>query len=141
MSRTPSTPRAGSSLLEVLIATTVLTVASAGTLRATLSAHRLQGQALERDLACSVLSSRLEEVLEENVEDLIGGDPQYVEGALLPLDRELFENQELRFRTPGYVAGSPAPDSLWVELELTWDSQFGGRNTTRMTGARRADAP
>jgi prepilin-type N-terminal cleavage/methylation domain-containing protein len=122
---TTRSARAGFSLVEVMIAVTVLLVAVLGTFVAQLSSHNLLRTSRDANRAMADLESAMEQVI------LLQPDQIPVPGSPFAANQPIAAFTNLHFRTetivptyPGYTPGN-VPDPLSIILTCTYVDQLG----------------
>lgn len=116
-------------ILEVVIAVTVLTMGMGGATLLEMQGSRLAEEAREMNVAVGLVENELNELLGETKEDLRDG---LVEAGA---DMEnILDGQQLTMLTRG---GAGEGEVLWVDLTLQWTTYGGRVRSVRMVGGKR----
>lgn len=127
--------RGGFSLVELMVAMTVLLVAVLGTLVAQLSSHTLLRQARETNVASADLAAAMESllVLPADQIPLAGRFPPNV--PMAAFEDKSFASQSIVPTYPGFAGGTP-PDPLPIVLTMTFDDFQGRRRSLRLVSMK-----
>lgn len=126
-------PRAGFTVVEVLVAVVVLSVAILGSVGAQVSARKLLRTSLETDAAITALESAAEVLLLEpraRVPDV------HPEGVALVVGEFGLADLAVVPTYPNRVAGAPQPPALEIRLTATWTTFDRGRRTLSLATAK-----
>lgn len=138
---TPQPPlraRRGHSLVELLIAATILIIALGGSFTSHLSARGLLRESRDTDLAIAALRSNMERLRLMTVADLTQPAGDIVSGQpIAPVNGVPLEQMVLTYETPDWALGNAAPGVLNVRLRLDWTSSNGNARTMSLRGAVR----
>jgi Tfp pilus assembly protein PilV len=124
--------RAGFTLVEIAIATTILMVAVLSAARAQITAHNLTRTSRETNTAMADLSAAMEDllILQKDQIPVAGSDYEQGQPVAFWEGRNL-RNERIVATYPGYVVGADVPDPLEIVLTMTWTDWAGrGRRLT-----------
>lgn len=128
---------AGFSLIEVLLATAVLTIALLSTFSSQISSSSLIQGSRAAATALGDLRSAMEEVLLLTPLELTTPGGPYEEGVPIQGFNDLHLQDERIVATyPNYKAGDPIPDILEVVLTATWRDPNGRERELRIASAK-----
>jgi len=127
----PSSPdsKRGISLVELMVAVTVLTLAILGTLTTQASCRKLSKTGRETTRAVADLQSAMEEILLLPIEDIPHEDGDYAPGLPIARFTDLHLNGETITPTYPGLGGGVVPDPLEIILTCQW-IDHGGRART-----------
>lgn len=134
--RALSGSREGFTLVELLIAVTVVALALFAGLRSQTAAIELMREARETEVAIEILREGMAQLMLEDNDDLCDAGGSVEPGVAL-VTHDALEGQTLTYALPGYVAGDPVPDCLALRLELQWTTSRGRSRTMTLVGAKR----
>jgi prepilin-type N-terminal cleavage/methylation domain-containing protein len=120
--------RRGFSLIELMIAITVLTVAVLSTFITQLSSHNLMRTSRETNVAVADAHAAMEAMLLVSpIASLPVAGSTYAAGQpIAEFDDLHLANERVVAIYPNYVPGSAVPDPLEIAVEVTWND-FAGR--------------
>lgn len=126
----------GHSLVELMVAASMLAVSMLAALRSQVSSVQLMNEARETEAAVQVLQEAFAQALLESNAELAGDD-----GDLGP-DRPmvmstLLKDQVVQYSLPGYAQGDPVPSCLTLRFQLAWTSTSGLPRTLTLVGSKR----
>jgi prepilin-type N-terminal cleavage/methylation domain-containing protein len=118
----------GFSLIELMIAITVLTVAVLSTFITQLSSHNLLRTSRETNMAVADAHAAMEALLLVTpISSLPVAGSTYASGQPIASFNGLhLTNERVVASYPNYVPGGVVPDPLQIVIEVTWND-FGGR--------------
>jgi len=123
-------PKAGFSLVEVMLALGVLLVAVLGAFSSQVASSNLIRTSRETDLALADLQACMEQALTLTTDDLPIPGSLFEDGQPVALYEDLnLEGESVVTTYPGYVVGQTVPDPLEIVLTLTWND-YGTRPRT-----------
>ena len=130
-------PRGAFTMIELMVATVVFMLAIFGALSTQLASKRLIDESLETELATELARARMSEVMFLSVADIAAGQG----AARVERDNGQpsiggLENANLVFSTPGFVPGTPVPDTIVVRIDLTWTASRGQQRTLILRSAQ-----
>jgi prepilin-type N-terminal cleavage/methylation domain-containing protein len=122
--------RRGMTMLEVMVATTVLVTAAIGSGMAQMASHNLLRTSTETTLAVDELHNAMERVLLLPRRDLAISDGLYAPGQKIEaFNDHALADEQIAVTYPGAVVDQPPPESLEVQLAITWTT-FDGHTRT-----------
>ncbi len=122
--------QAGFSMVEVMMALSVLLVAVLGAFSSQAASSNLIRISRETDLALADLQACMEQALTLTTDDLPIVGSLFEDGQPVALYEDLnLEGESIVATYPGYVAGLTIPDPLEIVLTLTWND-YGTRPRT-----------
>lgn len=125
--RIHSKSRRGFTLIELMIAITVLTVAVLSTFITQISAHNLMRTSRETNTATADVQAAMEQLLLLPMNTIPIAGSAYVPGQPVAAFTGLHLRDETIVPTyPNYAGGPTVPDPLQIVLTITW-SDFAGR--------------
>lgn len=124
----------GFSLVEVLIASTLLATSVCWSVLLTVRSRELAAHAQETNVAAGILEAEMAELMTFDRVDLAGD--VYEPNTVLESE-EFFTDQVLLYETPGYEAGEPVPEILELSLTLTWTTHRGDTRTLNLRGLQK----
>jgi Tfp pilus assembly protein PilV len=127
--------QAGHSLVEVLIAGTILVTALLASVRNQISSLALLESSRDTEVATELLRAAMDECFLASNAELADAGGAYAPGVALDLP-EALEGQQLVYTLPGY-AGGAVPAFLEVQFQLTWTSSSGLPRTQVLNGGKR----
>ena len=126
-------PRAGFTLLEILIAVAVLIVAVTAAFATQLSSLNLLHTARETNTAMADLENAMERALALATDQIPVPGSAFQAGQPIAAFAGLhLDNQSIVATYPGY-AGGAVPDPLEIVLTMTWDDWVGRPRTMRLS--------
>lgn len=128
--------RQGSSLVEVLLAASMLSVSMLGALRSQVSSVQLMKEARETELAVQVLHEAMARAQLETNAELAGADGDLAPGEPLATSLVLTD-QVVQYTLPGLADGDPVPVCLGLRFQISWTSSSGLPRTLALVGAKR----
>lgn len=133
----PRSARAGFTLIELMIAITVLAVAVVSTFVTQISAHNLMRTSRETSTAVADLQTAMERALLVPIDQLPIATSPFADGQPIAA----FAGRNLRSESivatyPGWVAGLDAPDPLQVVMTVTWNDFRGRTRTVRFASMK-----
>lgn len=131
-----SDTRRGFTLVELLIAVTVLALALFAGLRSQTAAIELMREARETEVAIEVLREGMAQLMLEDNDELCDAGGSVAPGVAL-VTHDALPDQALTYTLPGYTEGHPVPDCLAMRLELQWTTSRGRTRTMTLVGAKR----
>jgi len=132
MTRIRRTENGGFSLLELLVAATVMTLAILGSLSAHAGSQKLARNARDTERAMSDLQAALEEVLLSPLEEVTTDFPN---GAPIAAYDDLhLTGEQIVVTYPNFVGGTP-PDPLEVAVTVTWRGNAAGTRSLSLNTA------
>ncbi len=121
--------RAGFTLIELMIAITVLLVAVLGTVTSQLKSNELLQTSRETTIAMADLQAAMEQILLRPVDLIPIGSSLYADDSAIAAYTNLHvANQRIVADYPGY-AGAAIPDPLPIVLTMTWTDPRGRPRT------------
>ncbi|MDP6939077.1 MAG: prepilin-type N-terminal cleavage/methylation domain-containing protein [Planctomycetota bacterium] len=122
--------QAGFSMVEVMLALSVLLVAVLGAFSSQAASSNLIRISRETDLALADLQACMEQALTLNTDDLPIVGSLFEDGQPVALYEDLnLEGESIVTTYPNYVVGQTIPDPLEIVLTLTWND-YGTRPRT-----------
>ena len=130
--------RRGHSLVELLIAATILIIALGGSFTSHLSARGLMRESRDTDLAVGALRSNMERLQLMTIADLTRPAGAVVSGQpIVPVNGLPLDQMVMTYETPGWTLGDPTPGVLNVRLRLDWTSSNGNPRSLSLRSAVR----
>jgi type II secretory pathway pseudopilin PulG len=126
---------AGQSLVELMMAVSILATALLASLRSQMSSVRLMKSARETEIATELLREAMAQSFLATNEELIDDGGGYSPGASITTQRALVD-QEVQYTLPD-VEGGVVPEFLAVSFQIAWTSSTGERRTLTMSGGKR----
>jgi type II secretory pathway pseudopilin PulG len=126
---------AGSSLVELLIAASMLAISMMAALRSQISSVQLMKEARETEVAVQVLHEAMAQALLATNDDLATGGGDYAPDVALDTSLTL-KDQDVRYTLPGYGGGA-VPACLTIRFQLSWTSRSGIARTMTLVGTKR----
>src|SRR5262245_35815270 len=123
--------RAGFSMVELMVAITLLLVATSGTLLANVAARNLTRTSRETRAATLAAAAALEGMLVEPLAELVA---QHPEGKLLAVGEFGLRDMQVVPAYPDYVAGA---ELLRIQLTVSWTTFEGAARTMVFETAKR----
>lgn len=117
--------RKGLSLIEVMVAVTVMTIAILGTIGAQTMSRELAATSRDTNRAVADLRAAMEEVLLLSIDEIPDADGPYAPGVSIDRFEDLHLNDQSIVATYPNYAGGPVPDPLQVVLECRWSDHAG----------------
>lgn len=130
-------PSAGFTMVEMIVAISVLLIAVLATSVAQVSALRLQDGAKETNKALADLESAMESILSRQVETIpIDGSPYEAGQPIAAYEGLHLRDQRIVPTYPGYTLGATVPDPLTIVLTATWTDRRGAPRTAVLRGMK-----
>ncbi|MDF1838837.1 MAG: type II secretion system protein [Planctomycetota bacterium] len=133
---TASSPQAGFSLLELLIAIAVLSVSLVPALQSSIGSQRLSDQAEETRIAVAVLEEARLQLHGATPEDLTDAGGAFAVGQALNVAAAL-DASAVTYDLPNWVAGDPVPAVLPFRVTVAWTSAMDQPRTMTIVDAIR----
>ena len=129
--------RGGFTLVELMIAITVILVAVVSTFTAQISSHNLIRVSRETNTAIADLQAAMERVLLRPADQIpLAGAANFPPGASIAAFDDLhLDNERIVPAYPDF-AGGDVPDPLQIVLTLTWDDYRGRPRSIRLASMK-----
>ena len=122
----------GVSLIEMMVAITILLITVAGTTASQVSSNRLIATSAETSAAMADLQTCMEQLLLMPPEELpVAGSPYAAGQPVAAFEDMHLEGERIIARYPGF-AGGAVPDPLEILLTITWRDHQGGTRTLQL---------
>lgn len=120
----------GVTLVELMIAISVLLITVAGALSSEIASQRLLVTSTETSTAMTDLQACMEKLQLLAIEDIpVAGSEFAADQPVVAFEALHLTDERIVASYPDYVAGQPVPDPLEIVLTLTWtDHQRRGRS-------------
>lgn len=129
--------RAGFTLIELMIAITVLLIAVLSTYAAQISARNLLRTSRETSAAIADLQTAMDGALSLSVGQMPIAGSAYAENTPIPAFEGLHLSGESIVTTyPTYTVGGAIPDPLQIVMTLTWNDFKGRQRTMRLSSMK-----
>jgi prepilin-type N-terminal cleavage/methylation domain-containing protein len=127
----------GFTLVEIVIATTILVVAVLGTFLSQLKAHSLVSSSRETSVAMADVRAVMERLALMPLQEIPVGTSTYAAGEPVAAFEGLHLRDERVVVTyPGYGGGTFVPDPLPILVTITWTGGRGERRELRVRSMR-----
>ena len=130
MLRNLRTEKGGFSLLELLVAATVMTLAVLGSLSAHAGSQKLARNARDTERAMSDLQAAMEEVLLSPLDEVTTEFPDGT--AMATFDDLHLTDEQVVVSYPNFV-GATVPDPLEVVITVTWRGTSAGQRSLTLS--------
>ena len=122
--------RGGFTLIELMLAITVLVVAMLAAVASHVSSYNLLRTSSETNAAMADLRGAMEELLLEGILTLpLAGEP-FENGQPIPkYTNKSLTNESIVPTYPGYAGGATVPDPLQIVLTISWNDYVGRART------------
>jgi len=137
--RTPRTPRraGGFTMVEMIVAITVLLIAVLSTSVAQIAALRLQDGAKETNVALADLESAMESVMAMSIDTIPIDGSRFESGQpVAAFERLHLRDQRIVATYPGYTLGGSVPDPLPIVMTTTWTDRRGVQRSAVLRGMK-----
>jgi hypothetical protein len=129
--------RAGFSLVEAMIALTVVMVAMMTSLASQLASANLLRTSRETNQAVMDLKACMDEILVMPPASLPAPGTPYADDTVIAAYTGLhLTAEQIRVNYPGYVAGGAVPNPLEIELTMTWTDYAGRARTLTLSSMK-----
>ncbi len=118
------------------MSTAILSIALMGSLTGHITSKNLLSESAETEIALERLRSEMAQVSSQDIATILAGNTVGNTTTLDPHD-SLLDAAQLSFTTPGYAAGDPAPSTLNLRLDLSWESRSGRARSMNIICAAR----
>jgi prepilin-type N-terminal cleavage/methylation domain-containing protein len=128
---------AGFSLVELMIAVTVILVGLLTAYSSELSSLEVVKSSRETNTAMADLQACMESVLVLPPAEIPRAEGAYAPGQIIEAYRDLhLENQRVIATYPNLIAGQPVPDPLEIVLTMTWTDRQGRDRELRISSVK-----
>jgi hypothetical protein len=128
-----SSRKAGASLVELVVANAILSIALLGALTGQIASRKLLGNSAEKGVALEVLRTEMNAALSFDSEVIAAGAGHHCTGEVSKDVTALLTNSELEFSIVDFVEGVP----LNLHYELRWEGNDGVPQTMELLCAKR----
>ena len=137
--RSMRTPRraGGFTMVEMIVAITVLLIAVLSTSVAQIAALRLQDGAKETNVALADLESAMESVMAMSIDTIPIDGSRFEAGQPVAAYEGLhLRDQRIVTTYPGYTLGGVVPDPLPIVMTTTWTDRRGAQRSAVLRGMK-----
>ena len=131
--RMRSSRKAGASLVELVVASAILSIALLGALTGQIASRKLLGHSAERGVALEVLRTEMNAALSFDSDAIAAGAGHHSVGQVEQDVTRLLEDSELEFTLVDFVEGAP----LNLRYELRWEANDGVAQSMNLVCCKR----
>lgn len=133
----PRATRGGFTLLEVLIASSVIVIALLAAYSSQISSLGLLKTTRDNNTAMAELTAAMEMILTEPVDDIpIAGSEYEANQAIVAFNDRSLRNERIVATYPNLPVGGAIPDLLEITLTLTWTDWSGRQRNMTLRSAK-----